>query len=161
MFDPAVKIKKGNHRSGFTIVETLVAVLILSLVMAGLIYGYVQANRIAAWSSMSLAAQAYAVQGAERARVAQWNSQMWPLTNGPGTGDELPPTTNSSPVFVEVDTNYIPSTRLPVLVTNFIYLTTAASNPPLRQIRSDVVWTFPVTGALFTNTVVTLRAPDL
>src|SRR5438270_12546285 len=85
MFDQGAKIIKANRRSGFTLVETLVAVLILSMVMSGVIYGYVQANRIAEFSSMSLAATAYAQQGAEQARAADWRPYDWPQTNGPGT----------------------------------------------------------------------------
>jgi hypothetical protein len=34
-----------------------------------------------------------------------------------------------------------------------------SSNPPLRQIRADCVWTF-MNRRLFTNTIITLRAPD-
>lgn len=137
------------------------SLIIIVMISAGVFYGYVQANRMAEWSSMSLTAQAYAVQGAERAKAAQWNSLQFPYTNGPGTGDELPPGTNAfAPSFTEVDTNDVPQTGTPLLLTNYIYVTTNQVTPPLRQIRSDVVWSFPLTGQIITNTVVTLRAPD-
>jgi type II secretory pathway pseudopilin PulG len=152
--------KRSSHFAGFTLVETMISMTIVVMVMAGAIYSYLMANRMAEWSSLSLAAQTYAAQGAERARAAQWNSQLWPVTNGPGTGDELAPLGSSTPVFIEVDTNQIPATGGALPVTNYIYLTTASTNPPLRQIRSDAVWTFPLTQRVFTNTVVTLRAPD-
>jgi hypothetical protein len=45
-------------------------------------------------------------------------------------------------------------------VTNIVYLTAISSNPPLRQIRSDCVWTFPLTGLVQTNTVILLRTSD-
>ena len=38
--------------------------------------------------------------------------------------------------------------------------TQVSTNPPLKQLVSQVVWTFRLTGQLFTNTMVTLRAPD-
>src|SRR3954462_11796932 len=128
-------LKQSRRFQGFTLVETMVSMTIVVMVMAGAIYSYLMSNRMAEWSSLSLAAQAYASQGAERARAAQWNSQIWPPTNGPGTADELAPTNASTPVFVEVNTNQIASTGGPLLVTNYIYLTTASTNPPLRQIR--------------------------
>lgn len=144
--------------AAFTLAEVLIATVIVALVVGGMINGYVQANRIAEWSSMSQAAQSMAQQGMEQARAAQWNSQMWPPTNGPGTGDELPPTNYSLS-----GSNYamdVPATGAPFYATNTITITNVQANPPLRMIRSDCVWTFPRTGSVFTNTVVTYRAPD-
>src|SRR5271169_6680666 len=77
-------------RAAFTLIEILISFLIFGMTVSGLIYGYVQANRMAELSSMSLAAQSYASQGLEQARSAQWNSQGWPPTNGAGTDDEIP-----------------------------------------------------------------------
>jgi type II secretory pathway pseudopilin PulG len=167
-----VRFKQADTRTAanaFTLVETLMALFILVTVMGGVMYGYVQANRMAEFSSISLAAQSYASQGIERARSAQWNSQMYPRTNGPGTGDELPPTTNASGAvtsIVQVSTLDIPSTGAPdatnfaFWVTNYISIIMISENPPLRQIQSDAVWTFALTQAKYTNTVITLRAPD-
>src|SRR6185312_14455979 len=108
-----------------TMIEVMVSLIIVVMIAAGVLYGYVQANRMAEWSSMSLTAQSYAVQGAERAKSAQWNSRQFPYTNGPGTGDELPPGTNAfAPSFIEVDTNDVPQTGTPLLLTNYIYVTT-------------------------------------
>src|SRR5277367_1254630 len=76
-------------RAGFTLAEILIAFLIFGMTTSGLIYGYVQANRMAEMSSMSLAAQSLAQQGLEQARSAEWDSEMWPITNGPGTTDEI------------------------------------------------------------------------
>ena len=167
-----VRFKQADIRTAanaFTLVESMIAVMIILLAMGGLMYDYVQANRMAEYSSMSLAAQSYASQGIEQARCAQWNSQQFPPTNGPGTGDELPPTTNSSGVVVpNVQTNTldIPSTGTPdstnfaFWVTNYITVTQISVNPPLRQVQSDAVWMFAKTGQCYTNTVITLRAPD-
>ena len=83
--------KPSKHRhEGFTLIEILISFFVFSLVISGLVYGYVQVNRMAEFSSMSLAAQSYASQGLEQAKSAQWDYVRWPNTNyGPGTGDEL------------------------------------------------------------------------
>lgn len=159
---------KNNRRQGFTLAETLVSFFIFGLVVSGLIYGYVQVNYMAEWSSMSLAAQSYASEGLEQAKSAQWDYVRWPNTNyGPGTGDELgfPPWigyTNLPPV---TDTLDVPTSGAPILITNYVTITNILSylnpsNPPMRQIRSDCVWTFPLSGRLCTNTAVGYRAPD-
>jgi Tfp pilus assembly protein PilV len=155
--------RRTIHSLGFTLIEVLIAFGIFVIVTSGLIYGYVQANRTATWSSWSLAAQSIASEGLERARAAQWNElQPSPYTNGPGTADEWP-TNSLGPATPYQDTNCtldVPSTGQQIYVTNFIYITTYSGQPPLRMIRSDCVWTFPLTGRLCTNSAITLRAPD-
>lgn len=139
----------------FTLVEVLVAFALMVTVLSGVFYSYAQADRVAQWSAMSLAAQSYASQGLERARSAQWDTQA--STNG----DQLPATNWGTPVLPpDTDTLDVPQTGAPITVTNYIYETTNRASPPLREIESVVVWRFPLTGKLFTNTVVTLRAPD-
>ncbi|HTR40539.1 MAG TPA: prepilin-type N-terminal cleavage/methylation domain-containing protein [Pseudomonadales bacterium] len=148
-------------RQAFTLVEVLIAFLVFGMISAGLLYGYVQANRIAEWSSMSLGAQSYASQGMEQVLAAKWDTQA----NGQITADMLPPrsytvATNLPP---QIDTNDVPQSGAPLLLTNYIsigYVGNWTNGPYLRQIRSDVVWAFPLTKKLFTNTMVTFRAPD-
>ena len=154
-----------EQSAGYTLIELLISFVVFTLVVGGLINGYVQSNRLALWCSMSLAAQSYASQGYEQARSAQWDSQMWPITNGPGTSDELSlspsgidPTGHTN--YIQVDTMDVPATGAPYMITNFISVTNISVNPLLRQIRSDAVWIFPFTGTLYTNTVISLRAPD-
>lgn len=80
--------------------------------------------------------------------------------------DELPPATNGLPVFTNVDYFDIPtkgdpsSTNFNMWVTNFVWVSNVFTNPPLRRIRSDAIWRFPLTGAVYTNSIVLLRAPD-
>jgi prepilin-type N-terminal cleavage/methylation domain-containing protein len=141
--------------AAFTLVEILVSMVILTIVMAGVIYGYTQANRFAEWSSMSLAAQSYALQGLEQVRAAKWDLSATPVW------DDLPVSTNSAlPVFTESDIMDIPVSGAPFYVTNYIYLTQISTSPQIRQIRSACLWTFPRTGKLYTNTVITWRAAD-
>jgi type II secretory pathway pseudopilin PulG len=158
--------RKWTRCTGFTLVEVLMSFAIFSLVISGLIYGYVMANRMAEWSSMSLAAQSSASQGAECARAANWRPRDYPPTNGPGTMDELPPSANGGPVFTNVDFFDIPTKGDPSSqdfdswVTNYVWVSTFSANPPLRLIRSDAIWRFPLTDISYTNTIILLRAPD-
>jgi type II secretory pathway pseudopilin PulG len=150
---------------GFTLVEILVALFVFMMVSSGIIYGYVQANRMVQWSSISLAAQSYASEGAEQARAANWNPNGYPMTsNFPGAFDELSPTNE---VFSGV--NYVldvPSKGMPgssdfcFYVTNYVTVTDLSDNPKLRQIRSDAVWRFYLTGTLYTNTTILLRTSN-
>lgn len=156
---------QGRHGSaGFTLAEILVAVLIFAMVSSGIIYGYIQANRMAEFSALSLAAQSYASQGAEQVRAADWRPRDWPQTNGYGTMDELQAGYSVTNVYIlDVPVKGSPSTNdFGFFVTNIVTITTAITNlnPPLRQIRSDAVWTFYMTKKVYTNTIILLRAPD-
>jgi type II secretory pathway pseudopilin PulG len=160
-----VRLKQAGKRcavGAFSLIEVLVAFVIFGLVTAGIIDGYVQANRMAEWSSESLAATSYALQGLEQLKSAQWDAEENVTGSGQGTTDVLGAyfTTN------QVDTLDIPTSGNLINVTNYItsILFTNADGttavPPLKQLISQVVWTFNLTGQLYTNTVVSLRAPD-
>ena len=166
------QVNGRRGRAGFSLVEILIAFLLFGMSVSGLIYGYVQANRMAELSSMSLAAQSLAQQGMEQARSAEWDSQQYPITNGPGTSDEIHLYNNAGVATnqdVTSHTNYlqsdfldVPSTGALIWITNYITVTNVSlnANVQLRQIRSDVVWTLPMDGKSYTNSVVTQRAPD-
>lgn len=147
---------------GFTLTEVLISMLIFSVVAGGVVYGYIQTNRTAEWSALSLAAQSYASQGAEQVRAADWRPRDYPPATGYGTMDELPAgysfTTN---YIMDVPISGNPSSNnFAFFVTNYVTITTALTNPPLREIRSDAVWIFYLTGQVYTNTIILLRAPD-
>ena len=150
----------GRLRDAFSLIEVMIACLIFGLVTAGILYGYVQANRIAEWSSMSLGAQSYASQGIEEALAAKWDTQA----NGEVIADLLPPTSFTTPTnIVQSDTNDVPQSGNPLLLTNYVSISwkdSLTNGPYLREIKSQVVWRFPLTGKFFTNTIVTFRAPD-
>jgi len=137
-------------RAAFTLAELLISIVLLALVMGGIVYGFAQANRFAEWNSMSLAAQSYALQGLEQVRSAKWDLWANPVV------DVIPAPTN----FTQTDIMDIPVSGAPYYVTNHITLTQISTSPQLRQVRSDCVWTFPLTKKVFTNTVITYRAPD-
>jgi len=171
---------KRTAANAFTLAEVLVAFFIFGLVTAGMIYGYVQANRMAEWSSQSLAGMSYAAQGMERMRSAQWAAEEGGTpTNGPNTYDVMPLTIITNPPLssylpstltpatgvycystMEVDYLDVPTTGDQINVTNFLLVTQIHTNPTVRQIVSQVVWTFGLTGKTYTNAIVTLRAPD-
>lgn len=146
-------VKASGGRFGFTLTEVVVAVAVIALTFAGVIYGYVRTTDRAEWSSYSLAAQSLAMQGVEQARAAKWDPQAWPAV------DELGVTnlTQEEPLDV-------PVAGEPVLATNYVSVTTVSLDPPLRQLRADCVWMLKSRPAgiagPFTNTAVTLRAAD-
>ncbi len=151
----------GSRRLGFTLAEVMISFTVFGLVIGGLIYGYVQINRMVAFSSMSLAAQSYASQGLEESKSRQYISVRWPNTNADAQDPDwtllgvtnYPPQTNTMDVLWGGGAVYI---------TNFVSVVDVQTNLslPLRQIRSDAVWTFPLDGILYTNTAITLRAPN-
>ncbi len=163
-----VLVERAVSCVGFTLVEVLVSLVILALVLAGIGYGYTEANRIVAWCSMSQAAQSFALQGMEQARAALWNP--WDANTN---NDELPASTNAAliqPDFMDIPMKGSPwtssQTNYAYFQTNYVYITTVSNCTTgnfasyLRQIKSSVVWRFPLTGQSFTNTVVTFRASD-
>ncbi|HEY3763005.1 MAG TPA: type II secretion system protein [Verrucomicrobiae bacterium] len=171
--------RKARHAraAAFTLVEALFAFTILALSIGGIVYGYSQLSRLAEFTSMSAAAQSYALQGLEQARSAQWNP--WDFSTNTGVWSEnqitVPSTivqqdlldipmkgnpfaTNSSGGFTNslfYATNYIIVTQ----VTNYAGGNSFPAN--LRQIESVVYWTFPMeTNKTQSNVVITLRASD-
>lgn len=139
---------RRKHTEGFTLVEVVISFAILGLVMGGVLYGYIMAAERAEWSAYSQAAHSVAMQGLEQSRAAKWDPQAWPKVDEQGI-------TN----FTQIETLDVPVSGSPIYATNFVQVTAASANPPLRQIRSDCVWPF-IKGKVFTNTVITLRAPD-
>src|SRR5208283_401373 len=140
-----VRFKQAGKRiavSAFTLMEVMIGFLIFGLVTAGMIFGYVQANRIAEWSSQSLAAMSYAMQGMEQLRSAQWCAEVNITGTGAGTTDVLG--TNYSTNLT--DTLDIPSTGSQIYATNIISSVQINSYPPYRLLTSQVVWTFTLTG---------------
>jgi prepilin-type N-terminal cleavage/methylation domain-containing protein len=145
--------------AGFTLVEVVISIAVLAIVMAGMIYGYVQTNQRAEWSSMSLAAQSLASSGVAQAIAAKWDTRSSISGTGYGTGDELPPTN-----YIHTNSMFIPGSSDLVWVTNEISITSVTNNipngVPVRQIRADCIWQFKYTGKWFTNTALTWRTSN-
>ena len=143
-----------NRESGFTLTEVVMSLAVAALAFGGVIYGYALTTDQAEWSSYSLAAHSLAMQGIEQARAAKWDPQAWPPV------DELGTTNFSQVLTLDVPVAGGNAT----LATNFISITTVSTYPPLRQLRTDCVWSLSYrrdsNRGPFTNTVITLRAAD-
>jgi type II secretory pathway pseudopilin PulG len=139
--------------AGFTIIEALVALFIVSMMFGTIIYAYVNANDRAEWSAYSLAAESLAMQGIEQARSAKWDPQAWPVVDDLGV-------TN----YTQIEKLDIPLSGSPVYATNYISVSTISTSPQIRQLRADCVWVLVSrhhgASGPFTNTAVTLRASD-
>jgi prepilin-type N-terminal cleavage/methylation domain-containing protein len=166
-------LSRARTFPGFTLVEVMVCITLLALVIAGVCYGYAEVNRIAIWDSMSEAGQAFAIRGMEAARAAKWNPWVISTNNSPAPGasqDELPPETNGVASLIQTNILDIPIKGNPLTnytfyATNHVYVTwypntNYETEPPIRQIYSDCVWTFPLTGRQYTNIIITYRGPD-
>lgn len=147
-------LRRSNGGAAFTLTEVVISIAIASLTFGGVLYGYVMTADQAEWSSYSLAAHSVALQGIEQARAAKWDPQAWQ------DGDEMGVTNFQQVVILDVPVKG----GSPVLATNYVSITTASSTPPLRQLQADCVWMLASrrarTRGPFTNTVITLRAPD-
>ncbi len=141
---------RARYRSGFTLAEVLISILILGLTIGGILYGYLMAARRAEFSAYNLAAESLALQRLEQTRAASWQPNNYPVV------DQLLASNfpNQSLVL-----------DVPLQGTNIIYATiytsisTISTNPQVRMIRVDCAWPFLDRGTM-TNTVVTYRSPD-
>jgi type II secretory pathway pseudopilin PulG len=134
-----------------TLVEVLVSFGISGLAVAGIVYGYVYSINSAERFSMSVAANARAVERMEQIRGATWNS-------------------SSSPVIDQVDASNFPNQTVTLdlsgsgtgvtYATNIATITDISTSPPLKRVRVDCVWTFGTSSQLMTNTIESCRAPD-
>jgi type II secretory pathway pseudopilin PulG len=143
-------LHKSHTHLAMTLLEALVAMLVLGIMVSGIVSGFVQSHRTAEWSAYSLAAQSLAMQPIEQARAAKWDPYAYPPTN------QL------------IQANFPPQTNVldvPTAGTNILYATNRTSlrmvstSPPLMEISVECTWRFMNHG-VFTNTITTYRAPD-
>ena len=142
--------RAGRKKQALTLVEVLVALGISALAVAGIVKGYFLANTSSQKFALSLAANAQASQWMEQMRCADWDTSRFPAV------DQLT-STNFSNVVVSLE--YAGAGTNVTYATNFMYITTISTNPPLRRIHVDCVWRFQG-GQLITNSIETERAPN-
>lgn len=136
---------------GMTLVEVAIALGVAGLAIAGMVNGYIFCTQSAAKSALSLAAGARAVERLEQTRAASWQTTSYPPV------DQLV-ASNFPPEVVTLD---LPAASgVITYATNYTQITQISTNPPLRGIRIDCIWTFRGSASLNTNTVETCRAPD-
>lgn len=142
--------RKSSCQFGFVLAEVAISSGLAALLITGLVFGYLQTAARAEWSAYSLASQSLAQERVEQGRACAWNPFAVPPI------DEL--VTSNFPVQVKVLD--VPSSGTNVLyATSFTTIATISTNPPLRMIKVDCVWSFVDRGP-FTNSVVTYRGPD-
>ena len=139
-----------DRQDGFTLIETVISMLIAALVIGVTINGYVSAATRAERSAYSLAAHSLALQSIEQVRSAKWDPGTFPPTDEVQQSN-FPTVTNILDIPVS-GTNV-------VFATNYTTITTVSIDPPLKMIRVDCVWTF-MHRRVSSNTIVTYRAPD-
>jgi hypothetical protein len=134
-----------------TLVEVAMAMGVAGLAVAGIVNGYIFCTQSATKSALSLAAGARAIERLEQTRAASWQNSSSPPV------DQLV-ASNFPPEVVTLD---LPAASgIITYATNYIQISQISTNPPLRRIRVDCVWSFRGSATLTTNTIETCRAPD-
>lgn len=165
--------------AAMTIMEVVISLVVAGVAIVGVVNGYVFTAKRAEWNAYSLAAHSLAMQQLEQARAAKWDQLSTPTVDElvasnfvdqvnildiPVTGNALAgslalqfprPRTNCSVIINQATTNGITF----VFATNFISIWNVTTNPVLKGVRVDCVWSF-MGRSTHTNTVVTYRGPD-
>lgn len=136
-----------------TLAEVVVALALSSLMVLGLVGGYMSSMLAAEKSGLSLAANTRALERLEDTHGAIWNVSGWPVV------DQLA-ATNFPPQVVIIDLSGQSTNS--TYGTNYTTIAQVSLTPQLRRVRVDCVWRFQSGkfSRLFTNTVETLRGPD-
>ena len=139
-----------RKRQGICLSEVVISIAVSALMVAGLVSSYVLSARSADYISHSTAADAAAQARLEQTRAAKWDTAATPAC------DEL--MSGNFPVQV------VPL-QVPVVGTGRLYgtnratIVTVSTDPPLKMVQVDCVWSYPTRGP-FTNSVVMYRSPD-
>jgi type II secretory pathway pseudopilin PulG len=144
-------VKRFSNRSAFTLVETMMSILIIAMFFSTILLGYTRATQRAQWSGYALAAQAQGMKQLEEFRAVLWDTLSTPVIDN---------TTNIPTVLV------LPL-DLPISGSNVVYATNTATvttisgfgnNAAVKMIVINTTW--PWNGQTFTNTIVDYRSPD-
>jgi len=142
--------KGVRTQAAMTLVEVVFALAISGLAIAGIVGGYLFAVSSAERSALSQAAGSRALERLEQVRAASWQVSSSPPV-------DLLQQTNFPTEVVTLDLPWA-GTNVTV-ATNFTQITQISTNPPLRRIHIDCVWSFNGDQVL-TNSIETCRAPD-
>jgi type II secretory pathway pseudopilin PulG len=134
----------------FTLVETLVSIMIMGLVFSGVLIGYTRGSQRAEWSGLSLAAEAVCLRQMEQVRAVLWDTQSIPILDSTTNI----PTTNSMILDIPISgTNVVAATTVLTMTT-----WTNAGPSYLKMFKATTTWAW--NGVNYTNTLVDYRAPD-
>jgi len=132
-------------------VEMVIAMAIAGITVAGVASGFMQIFLQGQSSAYSLAAHSQAMRGMEQARAAKWDPDASPVVDELGSKTNWPPTVEILDLPMQGnDVTY---------ATNRVFVTTISTTPALRQIKVECSWSF-MNKRVFTNSIVTYRAPD-
>ena len=153
---------------GFTLVEVVIALAIITLVFNGILTAYVQASRSAEWAGYSLAAQAIGIQQIEQARSGVWDYSIGKneLTNLNLSGWTYNSTTKVGKGYTTSVLDVPISGTNIVVVTNFVTVKTlnltGFTNVQVQMVAVDTVWPFFTRSGtrLFTNRTASYFGPD-
>ena len=139
-----------RSRQGICLSEVVISIAVSALMVAAVVSSYVLSARSADYISHSSAADAAAQARSEQTRAAKWD-------------------TVASPVCDELTSSNFPVQVVPLLVpvvgtaqlygTNQTTIVTVSTDPPLKLVQVECVWSYPTRGP-FTNSVVMYRSPD-
>lgn len=159
---------RAGQREGFTLVEVVMSVALLTLLFGGILTAYIQTARQAEWAGYSLAAQAISIHQIEQARSAVWdysinkneltnlNLTAWSYNSSTKVG------TGRTTRVLDIP---ISGTNI-VVATNFVTVKLlnvgGLTNVQVQMISVDTVWPFLTLRGikLFTNRTATYFGPD-
>lgn len=159
---------KRSRVSAFTLMEVVIAMVIIATVLGGMTVAYTQATRRAQWTGYQLAAQALAVQSIEQARSAVWDQSLKlnQITNLNLSGWSYSSGVMRGYSWANLDlpisgSNFIRATNFVTIIMPYLNGTT---NPPVQvqMIKVQTVWPFlwGNVSRYYTNTIATYCAPD-
>ncbi|HMP83530.1 MAG TPA: hypothetical protein PKA41_12590 [Verrucomicrobiota bacterium] len=152
--NPTIRRGGSPGSSAFTLVETIMCLVVAGIIFGGAIAAYVQSARFTEWTGYSLAAQTMSLNQLEQVRAAKWDTESVPEVDEWPAGD----TFEAGPLALDVPrsgTNVLYATNFITVTTNIPGLTAGMR---LKLVRVDTVWAYR--DELFTNTTVTYLAPD-
>ena len=166
--DCPTAVLKRSGVSAFTLMEVVIAMVIIATVLGAMTVAYTQATRRAQWTGYQLAAQALAVQSIEQARSAVWDQSLKlnQITNLNLSGTTFPAGGMQGYNWANLDlpisgSNYIRATNY--ITVSMLYLN-GTTNPPVQvqMIKVQTVWPFfwGNTNRYYTNSIATYCAPD-
>ena len=135
--------------AGMTLVEVVMALAITSMMIGGLVSGYLSCTQAAVKAELFQAANSKALERLEQTRSAIW------APNRAQPVDQLV-STNFPDESVSLNT---PGTTGGTMATIQTTIVTISSTPPIRSVHVDCVWQFQ-SGGWITNSVETIRAAD-
>jgi len=139
-----------GRRAGFTLVEVVISILVVGVSLGGILGLYMQSAVRSEWSAHSVAAEMMALSGLDQCRAAKFDPRGAPPT------DQL--VSSNFPARVDI-LDVGTSTGNVTYGTNRTTIRTISTDPPLKMVRVDCIWTYPRRGR-FTNSVFTYRAPS-